>query len=175
MRICLSGHIYLPGEAPPISIQDLAFEVVLCCVGTELRRVISISKCGNDYFKWTLFFSLNRLNSVVGSCHFFNCINYLLHTSAGTVQLVRGKLIIAACFKSVLHPGLTTLSHFLAEMKELGERSGAVVTDAGLRCKRGLKPTPPYLQRDPVRASNTRFLRASAWEFFILARFRTFS
>lgn len=37
-----------------------------------------------------------------------------------TVQWVWVKLIIGACFKSVLHPGLTTLSHFLTEMKELG-------------------------------------------------------
>lgn len=101
--------------------------------------VISISKYGNNYFKWTLFSSLNRLNSIAGSCHFFNCINYLLHTSMHTVQLVWGKLIIAACFKSVLHPGLTTLSHFLTEMKELGLCSRVIITDARLRCKLCLK------------------------------------
>lgn len=109
----------------------------------ELHIVISVCKYGNHYFKWTLFFSLNRLNPVVHSCHFFNCINYLLHTTIHTVQLVWEKLIIAVCFKSVLHPGLTTLSHFLIEMKELGQCSRAVLTDAGLRCKLCLKYIHP--------------------------------
>lgn len=101
---------------------------------------------------------MNRLNSIVGSRHVFNCINYLLHTSVHTVQAVWGKLIIAACFKSVLHPRLTTLSHFLTEMKDLGSRSGTVGTDAGLRCTRRLK-------RIHRICSGIRFLQAVCVSF----------
>lgn len=130
-----------------------------------------MSKYGNNYFKWTLFFSLNRLNSIVGACHVFNCINYLLHSSMHTVQSVWGKLIIAACFKSVLHPGLTTLSHFLTEMKALGSCSGAVVT-CRAKVHTVSEAYPPYLQWDPVFAGSMYFLHASSWQSLILAGFR---
>lgn len=97
----------------------------------ELHIVISVCKYGNHYFKWTLFFSLNRLNPVVHSCHFFNCINYLIHTTIHTVQLVWEKLIIAVCFKSVLHPqadNIITLSHW-------NERAGPVLQGSPNRCR----------------------------------------
>lgn len=152
-KICMSGDIYLKGEAMPICIEDQILGVVLCCLIMELHIVTSIRKYGNNYFKRTIFFGLNRLNSIVGSCHLFNCINYLLHTLKHTVQLVWGKLIIAVCFKSVLHPGLTTLSHFLAEMKELRGCSRAVVTDARLGCK-------PCLKCLHHICSGTRFVQA---------------
>lgn len=118
-RICMSGDISFKGEAMPVYIKDLTGGLFFCYLSMELYVVISVGKYGNHYFKWALSFSLNILNSIVHTHHFFNCINYLLHTTMHTVQLVWGKLIIAVCFKSVLHPGLTTLSHFLTEMKEL--------------------------------------------------------
>lgn len=156
----MSGCIYFKGEAMPIYIK-VPICVVLCYLSTGLHRVISVSKCGNGYFQWTLFFSLNGLNSIVGSCHFFNCINSLLHTATHSVQLVWGKLIIAVCFKSVLHPGLTTLSHFRTEMKELSSCSRAVITDAGLRCKPCLKYSHPIWNR-------IRFIQAICISFLHL-------
>lgn len=108
----------------------MTLEVILCYLNIQLHIVMSINKCGNSYLKWTLFFSLNKLNSIVGSYHFFNCINYYI-LPFGTVQWAWGKLIIAVCFKSVLHPGLTISSHLLTEMKELEWSYGLIIADAG--------------------------------------------
>lgn len=104
-RIRMSGDTYLKSEARPIYIKDLTLGIVICYLSVQLHIAISISKYGNNCLKWTLFFSLNRLYSIVGSCHFVNCISYLLHTAISHSSVGCGKLIIAVCFKSVLHPG----------------------------------------------------------------------
>lgn len=51
IRICISGYIYLSGEIMPNYTKDLTFGVVLCSLNMQLHIVISISKCGNNYFK----------------------------------------------------------------------------------------------------------------------------
>lgn len=57
--------------------------------------VIIHSKCGNNYFLWTSAFGLPGFGAVVGSSHFLNCVNYLLHLPFHIVVGSGGSLISA--------------------------------------------------------------------------------
>jgi hypothetical protein len=131
--------------------------------------------CNHNPYRNLAAIILNELYSsswtaytIMGSCHFLNCINYLLHTALLYSSVGWKKLIIAIRFKSVLHPGLTTSSHVLTEMKELEQCLGLVS-----RCRWGFQRPPPYLHCDPVYASNLYFLQLSAQKSSTLVYFRT--